>query len=95
MIDMDHLIPAMVIVIGNVCSGNPGSKRWEVVTALFGITSLISIVLFVLPFTRTSPAIPSWVPEGLIATAGFCMLQALTRDWERSLKLAIGRWSGK
>ena len=93
---MDHIIPATVIVIGNVLSGRPGSKRWEVVTALFGITSLISMVLFVvLPFAGTSPAIPSWVPEGLIATAGFCMLQALTRDWERILRLAIGHRSGE
>ena len=91
---MDYLIPATIIVIGDLFSGHPGSKRWELIIALFGLTGLVSIMLLVLPFTRTSSAIPSWVHEGLLSTAGYCLLPAVTRDWERIFKLAFRRSLG-
>ena len=86
---MEYIIPAVVILIGNLFSGAPGSNNWQNVTALFGWGSCISLAAwFVVSFT----SLASWGHEYLVPVFGFCLLQALTRDYERLLKPCFDRW---
>mgnify|MGYP003673592052 CR=1 FL=1 len=66
-----QIIPAIVLLVANLMSGHHSSIRWEVVTAIFGWTALIGLLMFLAAFTF-------W--------PAFCLLTALARDYERLLK---------
>ena len=83
----------VVILIGNLFSGHPGSRRWECISALFGWIGVIALVLWlIVSVVGVFAVIPSWVNEVLVPTWSLCILQAVTRDGERSLKPFVDRW---
>lgn len=78
-----QIVPAVVVVVANLMSGKNASVRSETVTAIFGLTAAGSIVaiFFVGAFTH-SPVLVDY----LMQLAGFCLLTALSRDYERILR---------
>jgi uncharacterized membrane protein YuzA (DUF378 family) len=81
--DMDfstQIVPAVIVLIANLLSGKHGSLRWETVTAIFGWAAAISIVAFLLV---TILAHDSAAKDYLLQLFGFCLLTALSRDYER------------
>lgn len=79
-----QLIPAAIIVIANVFSGRHESRRWEYVTMIFGVTGGVSFVAFFVAsyFTQELPFARGY----LMQAAGFCLLTALSRDYEKILR---------
>jgi hypothetical protein len=80
---LDQLVPAVIILVANLMSGPHSSLRWERVTAVFGWTAAVSLVLLVASsalFGRTA-ATPY-----LLQIAAFSLLTALSRDYERILR---------
>lgn len=78
-----QIVPAVIILVANLLSGKHGSLRWETVTAFFGWSAAISFVSFlaVRILARDSAA------NGyLLQILGFCLLTALSRDYERILR---------
>ena len=78
-----QIVPAVIILVANLLGGHHSSLRWEYVTAIFGWGVVISTVayiavLFLLP--------ESELASYLIQIAGFCLITALSRDYERILK---------
>ena len=45
---MEYVIPAAIVLFGNVFSGSRGSRQWETVTALFGWVAGIAGALWLL-----------------------------------------------
>lgn len=78
-----QVVPAAIILIANLLSGKHSSLRWEYVTATFGWSAGISLsaYLFVITFTTGSSIAPY-----LIQIAAFCLVTALSRDYERILR---------
>ena len=37
--EVPAVVAAITILVSNLFSGHPGSRRWEVITALFGYTA--------------------------------------------------------
>jgi hypothetical protein len=77
-----QIVPAIVILVANLLSGKHGSLRWETVTAIFGWTVLLS---FVAAVTISMLASDSSIRSYLVQICGFCLLTALSRDYERIL----------
>ena len=77
-----QIVPAIIILIANLMSGQHSSLRWETVTAIFGwgtFVALFCVILF-------STVIPNTTAQAYaIQVAGFCLLTALTRDYEKIL----------
>ena len=89
---IEYVIPAIVILAGNLFSGDPGSKRWECVTAIFGWTAAISFpIWFIVKVVNYFVTTPMWVNEVLPPVFLFCLLQAVSRDYERILKPIVNR----
>lgn len=83
------LVPSLIILIANIFSGNYGSYRYECITALFGWTACISLVLYllVLLFLVFFPS--AWLQYGkqlLLAVFYFSIITAISRDYEKILK---------
>lgn len=93
----DQIIPAIIVLIGNLFGGSHGSRRWEIVTAAFGWTALVTVLLWAfleiavylsavigtgIDFGETSQEI---VRRYLLQTFGFALLSAITRDYEKIL----------
>ncbi len=78
-----QIIPAIVLLVANLMSGHHSSIRWEVVTAIFGWTALIGLLMFLAAFTFWPD---SSAKDYLFQIAAFCLLTALARDYERLLK---------
>lgn len=88
---MEYIVPAVIVLFGNLFSGDRGSQSWENVTAIFGWTAGLSFV---------TAFVGMWVwPEAarsyLFPCFAFCLLQALSRDYERLLGPFIDRWRSK
>ncbi len=81
---MDHLIPAIIILISNLFSGDHNSRSYEIVTAIFGAFSAITFILIFIPIF--SNIIPSKI---LIEIFGFSLITALARDYEKLIKKLI------
>ncbi len=86
---MEYIIAGTVILIGNLFSGKPGSLRWGKVTALFGWGAAFSLTLWLVLLVS---GFESWANEILIPVFGFCLIQALTRDYERILRPVADLW---
>ena len=86
---MELIIPAVIVFIGNVFSGSRGSLRWQYVTALFGWTAGTALLLW---FVGLFFLPEFWTQEILFPIWVFCLLQALTRDYEKILKPVVERW---
>ena len=78
-----QIVPAVIIRFVNLLSGNQGSKRWETVTAVFGWPSIVSFIGYVF-FVMVFPE--SQISNYLLQIAGFSLLSAIARDYERMLK---------
>lgn len=84
-----QVIPAVVVIAANLLSGKHESVRWELVTAFFGWGAAISLVLL---------AILAIFAPGSLAVAYswqlfiFCLLTALSRDYEKLLR-PLFRWN--
>lgn len=78
-----QIVPTIVLLLANLMSGPHASMRWETVTASFGWGFLVSLlaVVGVLMVNPDSSAI-----EYLLQAGGFCLLTALSRDYERILR---------
>ena len=93
----DQIIPAIIVLVGNIFGGPHGSRRWEIVTAAFGWTALVAVLLWVLLEIAVylSAAIGTGIDLGdmgreivrkyLLQTFGFALLSAITRDYEKML----------
>ena len=82
--DLDsQIVPAVIILVANLLSGNHGSKRWENITAIFGWISCISIVAYALmAFLVSENTFGSY----LVQIGTFTLITALARDYERILR---------
>ncbi len=78
-----QIVPAVIILVANLLSGKHGSLRWETVTAIFGWSAGFSLIalLLVTIFAHDSAA-----KDYLSQIFGFCLLTALSRDYERILR---------
>jgi hypothetical protein len=80
---LSQIVPAIVVLVANLLSGPHSSLRWEYVTAIFGWGAGISLLALL---------VVTFVFPGSTATAylgqlfGFCLLTALSRDYERILR---------
>ena len=92
--EVPAIVSATVILVSNLFSGHPGSRRWEAITAIFGWTAAVSMILLMFfSFASIfSIRLAEELREVLISACFFCMLQALTRDYERILKPLVSGW---
>lgn len=82
-----QIVPAIVLLAANLMSGKHGSGRWEVATAVFGWTAGVSalVCLLLCVLTIWSPIAGS-ARVYLVQIAGFCLLTAVSRDYEKILR---------
>ena len=78
-----QIVPAVVLLVANLMIGRHASLRWETVTAIFGWAACVSVVALVIVnvFARDSA-----MTDYLLQVAGFCLLTALSRDYEKILR---------
>lgn len=79
----DQLVPAVILLAANLMSGRHGSRRYEVVTAVFGWTALIAFLAYLIVNAVWSHG-P--IKPYLFQVAAFSMLTALSRDYEKILR---------
>ncbi len=77
------VVPAVVILVANLLSGEHSSLRWENVTAIFGWATAISLIAYALVGTILPNSLAA---SYLIQIPGFCLITALSRDYERILR---------
>lgn len=97
---MEYIIPAIFVLIGNLLGGRPGTRSWEAVTAFFGLTAIAGligyfVILIAGPDWLSLVGAPAWLKEAMMATFGFAMLHALTRDYERIFMPIFDRILGR
>jgi uncharacterized membrane protein YuzA (DUF378 family) len=85
----DQLVPAVILLTANLMSGRHGSKRYEVVTAVFGWTTLITVIAF---FVVNVAATHSPIKPYLFQVWSFSLLTVLSRDYEKILRPLL-RWN--
>jgi hypothetical protein len=78
-----QIVPVVVLLVANLMSGQHTSLRWETVTAIFGWAAGVSIIAFVIVSIFT---IDIMISDYLLQVAGFSLLTALSRDYERILR---------
>lgn len=78
-----QIVPAIVVLVANLSSGRHGSLRWETVTAIFGWGTALSIAALVM---ASIFGVDSAIKEYLVQIAAFCLLTAITRDYERIMR---------
>jgi len=74
------VVPAAIIVLSNVFSGDPEGRRYELITMCFGLSVIPSAIW--------------WIVTGsLIAqqVCTLCLIAALSRDYEKILKRLFGK----
>jgi len=77
-----QIVPAFIILIANLMSGQHSSLRWETVTAIFGWGTVIGVIaVIVLSIFAPNTNAQTYA----IQVAGFCLLTALARDYEKIL----------
>jgi hypothetical protein len=78
-----QIVPALIVLIANLMSGPHSSLRWEYVTALFGWGTLVFLFLGL-----ASHLLPDSINFGVffIQASCFCLLTALSRDYEKILR---------
>jgi hypothetical protein len=79
----DQLVPAVILLAANLMSGRHGSKRYEVVTAVFGWTTLTTVVAYLIV---NVVATHSPVKPYLLQVWSFSLLTVLARDYEKILR---------
>ncbi len=92
------LIPSIVILIANIFSDKHGSYRYECVTAIFGWTVVLSFALYIFVTLILLFHSFSWIQnckQPLLTIFYFCIITALSRDYEKILKLLIDSFHKK
>lgn len=80
---MDQVIPAVVLCAANVLSGRHGSLRWETVTAVFGWIGAFGLAVgIILKLAAPQSSVTSYVWQ----VGAFCLLTAISRDYEKILR---------
>ena len=77
-----QIVPAIILLIANVLSGKNVSLRWETVSAIFGLSAIVSLIALIMV---TIFVYDSSAKYYLLQIFGFCLLTALSRDYERIL----------
>lgn len=88
--NVEHIIPATILVLANLTSGKHGSRRYELWSAVFGYISALAMVLAVVSQYFTSSLHPYFYQ-----IAGFCLITVLSRDYEKWLKPFFKRFEDK
>jgi hypothetical protein len=86
---LEYYIPAAIILIANIFSGEYGSNSYENITALFGWTSCIALFISLI-----SPLALLFYPSPVLETTQqissqvfiLSSITALSRDFEKILK---------
>jgi hypothetical protein len=78
-----QIVPALIILAANLLSGPHSSLRWETVTAVFGWGAAISLPVFILVYIFFPN---SSVLMQIGQLSGFCLITALSRDYEKILR---------
>ncbi|KJZ04720.1 hypothetical protein [Pseudoalteromonas piscicida] len=79
-------IPALIIIFANLYGGEHKSERYAIVTAIFGWLSVVCIVFWMgLGWFYSS------VANYFLQVGIFSMVTALSRDYERLLKLLFDK----
>lgn len=78
-----QIVPAIIILVTNLMSGKHSTLQWEVVTAVFGWSFLICTIGYILVVYINPESI---VVTYLLQIAGFCLITALSRDYEKILR---------
>lgn len=82
-----QIVLAVIILAANLLSGKHGSLCWETVTAIFGWAAAISFTVFlVVTILVAILGYGSGAKDYLLQVFGFCLLTALSRDYERILR---------
>lgn len=79
---MEYIITAVITLVGNLLSGPRGSKRWELVSAMFGWVGAIAMFLW---FLNLIFGLEFW-KQVLFPVFAFFLTSALVRDYEKILK---------
>ena len=83
-----QIVHAVIVLMANLLSGRHGSSRWETVTAVFGWAAVVSLPAYFLA-VMLFPGSPA--KDFLVQIAGFSLLTALSRDYERILHPLFNR----
>ena len=86
---MDLIIPGIIVFAGNVLSGSRGSRRWEIVTALFGWTAGLAGALWLASLILGSEY---WARHIFFPVFVLSVVQALSLDGIRILKWKVDQW---
>ena len=78
-----QVVPVVIILIANLLNGHHSSLRWETVTAVFGWGVGISLLVWLIAYIFL-PASSATPYTGQVAA--FCLVTALSRDYEKLLK---------
>lgn len=85
-----QIVPAVAVLAANLLSGRHGSLRWEVVSALFGWAAAITLATWLVIHVFWWH--PSVIKDYLLQIFSFCLLTALSRDYEKILR-PLFRWN--
>jgi hypothetical protein len=85
---MDQIIPAAVLLFANLMSGRHGSRRYEMVTAVFGWMAGTSLLAWLIALWTASPQVQFYLAQ----VWGFSLLTAVARDYEKILR-PLFRWN--
>lgn len=83
-----QIVPAVIVLVGNLLSGKHGSSRWEKVTAVFGWVAAVSLIAYFLAAMFFPGSIAK---DFLLQILCFSLLTALSRDYERILHPLFNR----
>jgi len=87
---MELIIPGVIVFVGNVFSGSPGSRQWKLITALLGWSAGGALILWAACAVLGADL---WARQIFLPIWTFCLLQALSRDYTRLLKPMADRWT--
>lgn len=78
-----QIIPAVICLAANLLSGPHSSLRWQTVTAVFGWGAALSLfAVLLLSILWPNSVLKAYA----LQAASFCLLTALSRDYERLLR---------
>ena len=86
---MELIIPGVIVFVGNVFSGSPGSRQWEFITALFGWSAVVALTFWL---ACAVLGVEIWARQIFLPIWTLCLLQALSRDYTKVLKPIANRW---
>ena len=86
---MEYIIPAAIVFAGNAFSGSPGSRAWNLVSALFSWSAAVAMSLWLASLIF---GFEFWARHIFFPIWAFCLLQILSRDYFGIVKPIADRW---